>query len=57
MRFAEGRHHAAMEELSPEGCALYELLKKESQVAYEERYLAHKKKVIDCMRDFVSNTN
>jgi hypothetical protein len=46
-----------MEELSPEGRSLYELLKTESQVLYEERFLAHKKEVIDGVRGFVTDTN
>jgi hypothetical protein len=46
-----------MEELSPEGRAIYELLKTESNAAYEERYLAHKKEVLDEIRGLVADTN
>lgn len=36
---------------------MYELLKTESTAVYEERFLAHKKEVLDAMRLYVADTN
>jgi hypothetical protein len=56
-RLADRRRLAAMDDLSPEGHAIYDLLKTESDAAYEERYLTHKKEVLDGIRGLVVNTN
>jgi hypothetical protein len=45
------------EDLSPEGRAIYDIHKTESDAAYKERYLAHKKEVLDGIRGLVANTN
>ncbi|KAK1696848.1 hypothetical protein QYE76_013545 [Lolium multiflorum] len=45
-----------MEGLSPESRALYEILKADTQEEYEERFLAHKKEILDVMRGFVVDT-
>jgi hypothetical protein len=39
-----------MESLSPESRALYEILMAETTEAYESRFLAHKKEILDVVR-------
>jgi hypothetical protein len=46
-----------MDDLSPEGHTIFDLLKMESDAAYVERYLAHKKEVLDSIHGLVADTN
>lgn len=45
-----------MDNLSAESKSLYEILKAESKEEYEARFLAHKKEILDAMRDYVTDT-
>jgi hypothetical protein len=45
-----------MDNLSAESKSLYEILKAESREEYEARFLAHKKEILDAMRDYVTDT-
>lgn len=56
-RFREQRRQAAMEDLSPESKAIYDLLMAETQQAYEQRFLDHKKQILDSVKKYVDETN
>jgi hypothetical protein len=45
-----------MEDLRNEGKALYELLQTESAAVYQERFLVHKKEVLDAMRLYIASS-
>ena len=45
-----------MEDLSPEARAIYDLLNASTKEAYEERFLAHKKEILDAVRTMVDST-
>ena len=56
-RFASIRRKEAMEKLSPESRAIYDILKAETREAYESRFLEHKKEILDAVRNFIDDTD
>jgi hypothetical protein len=56
-RFAVRCPAAAMESLSPESRALYDLLKTESAEIYESKFMACKKEIIDAVLASLDDTN
>ena len=45
-----------MADLPPESKVIYDLLMVETREAYEERFLAHKKQILDSIKNFVDDT-
>ena len=45
-----------MDDMSPESMVIYNILKAETEEAYESKFLAHKKEILDAVKLFVNDT-